>query len=103
MDLWRHKQILSSGYALGLGRFTAINPWHLRYNYYLSLVNPWKSIDFIKDSSIYSQPKTFWAAISEQPTDSSRDLTTPTSSEVWGLLDYARRGVGTRWLDEFYR
>ena len=27
MDLWRRKQTLSSGCALGLGRFTAINPW----------------------------------------------------------------------------
>ena len=29
------KQTSSSGYALGLGLFTAINPWHLCYNYYL--------------------------------------------------------------------
>ena len=36
-DLWRHKPPLSSGSALGLGRFTAtnINPWHPCYNYYL--------------------------------------------------------------------
>ena len=27
MDLWQRKQTLSSGYALGLGPFTAINPW----------------------------------------------------------------------------
>ena len=26
MDLWQRKPTLSSGYALGLGRFTAINP-----------------------------------------------------------------------------
>ena len=26
-DLWRRKQTLSSGFALGLGPFTAINPW----------------------------------------------------------------------------
>ena len=26
-DLWRHKQTLSSGFVLGLGSFTAINPW----------------------------------------------------------------------------
>ena len=26
-DLWRRKQTLSSGFALGLGSFTAINPW----------------------------------------------------------------------------
>ena len=25
-DLWKRKQILSSGFALGLGSFTAINP-----------------------------------------------------------------------------
>ena len=28
-DLWRHKPTLSSGYALGLGRFTAINTCQL--------------------------------------------------------------------------
>ena len=28
MDLWRRKQTLSSGCALGLGQFTAINPYH---------------------------------------------------------------------------
>ena len=27
MDLWQRKQTLSSGCALGLGSFTAINPW----------------------------------------------------------------------------
>ena len=27
------KQTSSSGYDLGLGLFTAINPWHLCYNY----------------------------------------------------------------------
>ena len=27
------KQTSSSGYALGLSLFTAINPWHLCYNY----------------------------------------------------------------------
>ena len=26
-DLWQRKQTLSSGSALGLGSFTAINPW----------------------------------------------------------------------------
>ena len=26
-DLWQCKQTLSSGFALGLGSFTAINPW----------------------------------------------------------------------------
>ena len=26
-DLWLRKQTLSSGFALGLGLFTAINPW----------------------------------------------------------------------------
>ena len=26
-DLWQHKQTLSLGFALGLGSFTAINPW----------------------------------------------------------------------------
>ena len=26
-DLWQRKQTLSSGFALGLGSFTAINPW----------------------------------------------------------------------------
>ena len=27
MDLWRRKQTLSLGFALGLGQFTAMNPW----------------------------------------------------------------------------
>ena len=35
MDLWQRKPTLSSGYALGLGRFTAINPWLPCYNYYI--------------------------------------------------------------------
>ena len=35
-DLWQRKQTLSSGCALGLGSFTAINPWHPCYNYYIS-------------------------------------------------------------------
>ena len=35
MDLWQRKPTLSSGYALGLGRFTAINPWLPCYNYYV--------------------------------------------------------------------
>ena len=26
-DLWQRKQTLSSGFALGLGPFTTINPW----------------------------------------------------------------------------
>ena len=39
MDLWRRKPTLSSGYALGLGRFTAINPCQLGYNYY---IQKWK-------------------------------------------------------------
>ena len=26
-DLWQRKQTLSLGFALGLGSFTAINPW----------------------------------------------------------------------------
>ena len=26
-DLWQRKQTLSSGFALGLGSFTATNPW----------------------------------------------------------------------------
>ena len=35
MDLWQRKPTLSSGYALGLGLFTAINPWLPCYNYYI--------------------------------------------------------------------
>ena len=35
MHLWQRKQTLSSGFALGLGSFTAINPWHPCNNYYL--------------------------------------------------------------------
>ena len=34
-DLWQCKQTLSSGFALGLGSFTATNPWHPCYNYYI--------------------------------------------------------------------
>ena len=36
-DLWQRKQTLSSGFALGLGSFTAINPWHPCNNYYVTL------------------------------------------------------------------
>ena len=38
-DLWQRKQTLSSGCALGLGSFTAINPWHPCYNYYKKYEN----------------------------------------------------------------
>ena len=38
MDLWRRKPTLSSGYALRLSRFTAINPCQLGYNYYIERV-----------------------------------------------------------------
>ena len=34
-DLWQRKQTLSSGCALGLGSFTAINPRHPCYYYYV--------------------------------------------------------------------
>ena len=33
--LWQRKPSLSSGFALGLGRFTAINPCQPGYNYYV--------------------------------------------------------------------
>ena len=36
-DLWQRKQILSSGFALGLSSFSAINPWHPCNNYYILL------------------------------------------------------------------
>ena len=36
-DLWQRKQTLSSGFALGLGSFTAINPWHPCNNYYKTM------------------------------------------------------------------
>ena len=38
-DLWQRKQTLSSGCALGLGWFTAINPWPraITITYILSL------------------------------------------------------------------
>ena len=36
MNLWS-KQTLSSGFALRLGSFTAINPWPLCYNYNIFL------------------------------------------------------------------
>ena len=36
-DLWQCKQTLSSGFALGLSSFTAINPWHPCYNYYIAI------------------------------------------------------------------
>ena len=39
-DLWQRKQTLSSGCALGFSSFTAINPWHPCYNYYISSVLP---------------------------------------------------------------
>ena len=38
-DLWQRKQTLSSGFALGLGSFTAINPWYPCYNYNLLWVH----------------------------------------------------------------
>ena len=37
-DLWRRKQTLSSGFALGLGSFTAMNPWHPCYNYNIHIL-----------------------------------------------------------------
>ena len=45
-DLWQCKQTLSSGFALGLGSFTAINPWHPCYNYYISHAEPLYSTVF---------------------------------------------------------
>ena len=38
-DLWQRKPTLSSGIALGLGRFTAINPWRPGSNYYINCLN----------------------------------------------------------------
>ena len=38
-NLWQRKQTLSSGFALGLGSFTAIISWHPCNNYYIIMLS----------------------------------------------------------------